>query len=62
MPAIPGALQLRVQTTMMLSFARVVFFPLFLMCNTAARAKTHTAVFGDALYFIILLAFGLTNG
>jgi len=53
---------LRVNNVILLSLARAVFFPLFLLCNTPSRAKAGTAVIGDALYFIILLAFGLTNG
>jgi hypothetical protein len=55
-------MKLRVSTIMLLSLARVVFFPLFLACNTPTHAELHKALIGDWLYFIILLLFGLTNG
>lgn len=61
-PSIPGALQLKVSSVLLLSFARVVFFPLFLLCNTPTRAESHSAVLGDWAYLLVLLLFGLTNG
>lgn len=61
-PSVPGAMKLQVKHIVILSLARVAFFPLFLMCNTPARAKGHLSAFPDVVYFLILLAFGLSNG
>ncbi|KAL1411186.1 hypothetical protein Q8F55_002137 [Vanrija albida] len=61
-PSLPFASNLSTPTIVALSVSRVVFFPLFLLCNTPGRAAAHKSVFPDSIYFIILFAFGLTNG
>lgn len=55
-------MRLRIPSVVNLSLARSLFFPLFLFCNTPARVKQGGFVFTDVIYFLILLAFGLTNG
>lgn len=47
---------------MLASIARIAFVPLFLYCNTRARRNVDQFKFPDAIYFCILLAFGLSNG
>ncbi|KAK4057846.1 peptidyl-prolyl cis-trans isomerase cpr6 [Microbotryomycetes sp. JL221] len=44
-----------------LSGARIVFIPLFLMCNTSASAGSAW-IQSDAAYIIIMLLFALSNG
>ncbi|WOO81481.1 Equilibrative nucleoside transporter 3 [Vanrija pseudolonga] len=61
-PSLPFASNLATPTIVGLSVSRVIFFPLFLLCNTPGRAAAHKSVFPDSVYFIILFAFGLTNG
>lgn len=55
-------MSLSTKQIVILSCLRVVFFPLFLLCNTPARAYERAWVFPDLAYFLILLAFGVTNG
>ncbi|KAM0788956.1 hypothetical protein ACM66B_003030 [Microbotryomycetes sp. NB124-2] len=44
-----------------LSLARVVFIPLFLICNTSTSAG-GALIKSDAAYLVIMLLFSLTNG
>lgn len=61
-PGMRWAMSLSTKQIVILSCLRVVFFPLFLLCNTPARAYERLWVFPDAIYFLILLVFGITNG
>jgi equilibrative nucleoside transporter 1/2/3 len=45
---------------LVLSLARTLFIPLFLACNV--RAGAPTLISSDFLFFLILFAFGLSNG
>ncbi|KAG2013366.1 nucleoside transporter [Coprinopsis cinerea AmutBmut pab1-1] len=48
-----------------LSFARILFIPLFLMCNIqrpSAVAKIDPPVNSDFVFMLLMLAFGWTNG
>ncbi|KAI0751483.1 nucleoside transporter-domain-containing protein [Daedaleopsis nitida] len=48
-----------------LSLLRTLFIPLFLMCNVQWASSASSArgpVFGDVLFMLLMLSFGLTNG
>lgn len=61
-PGMRWAMSLSTKQIVILSCLRVIFFPLFLLCNTPARAYERLWVFPDWIYFLILLLFGITNG
>ncbi|GAA5927602.1 nucleoside transmembrane transporter FUN26 [Sporobolomyces koalae] len=44
------------------SIARVVFIPLFLMCNQQAGGGQHTLIKSDIAYILIMFAFSSSNG
>ncbi|GAA5927518.1 hypothetical protein JCM3775_006006 [Rhodotorula graminis] len=44
------------------SIARVVFVPLFLMCNQTAGGEGRAIIGSDLAFFAIMLAFSLSNG
>ena len=49
---------------LLLSLSRTLFIPLFLLCNVVPRPadSLHPLINSDTAYFLILLAFGLSNG
>ncbi|CAK9780844.1 hypothetical protein CC85DRAFT_261072 [Cutaneotrichosporon oleaginosum] len=57
-----GLSSMTIPRIVMLSLARVILIPLFLFCNIPARAKGELPALPDFVYWLILLAFGLTNG
>ncbi|RSH95569.1 hypothetical protein EHS25_000661 [Saitozyma podzolica] len=65
LPAIPSLLITNPRRVLALSLARTLFVPLFLACNVAVSPATTGSkplLNSDAAYFLILIAFGLTNG
>ncbi|BGP14956.1 hypothetical protein JCM10213_007242 [Rhodosporidiobolus nylandii] len=44
------------------SVARMVFIPLFLMCNQTAGGDSSAVIRSDLLYFFIMFTFALSNG
>ncbi|GAA5966251.1 hypothetical protein JCM8115_006426 [Rhodotorula mucilaginosa] len=44
------------------SVARIVFVPLFLICNQSAGGTGRTIIRSDIAFFAIMLAFAVTNG
>lgn len=48
------------------AIARIIFIPLFLLCNTVVDSNTHTRPVpffnSDLVYWMILTVFGLSNG
>jgi solute carrier family 29 (equilibrative nucleoside transporter), member 1/2/3 len=48
---------------LLLSLARFFFIPLFLLCNIGIQGRiTPPAINSDAIYFLLVLLLGLTNG
>jgi equilibrative nucleoside transporter 1/2/3 len=65
LPAIPSLLITNPRRVLALSLARTLFVPLFLACNVAVSPATTGSkplLNSDTAYFLILIAFGLTNG
>ncbi|XP_022092987.1 equilibrative nucleoside transporter 2-like [Acanthaster planci] len=48
--------------TWIVSNIRILFFPLFVLCNYRPVTRTLPVYFGDAVYIIIMIIFSLSNG
>jgi len=60
---IPTLVPTSQQKVQFLSLARTIFIPLFLACNVTPRSSASVPLINsDVFYFLIVLAFGLTNG
>jgi len=59
----PGPGRLGENVTLVLSLARIVFIPLFMLCNAAPSVRTIPVFFTtDADYYALMVMFSLSNG